>query len=39
MKPMRYSPFKTQTIFIFIIWGNKIIAANGATGKNYDIEN
>jgi hypothetical protein len=26
-------------IFIFMIWGNKIIAANGATGKNYVIEN
>jgi hypothetical protein len=38
MKPMRYSPFKPQTIFIFIIWGNKIIAANGR-GKICDIEN
>jgi hypothetical protein len=34
MKPMRYSPFNTQTIFIFIIWGNKIIAANGRGRKN-----
>jgi hypothetical protein len=39
MKPMRYSPLKTLIIFIIIIWGNKIIAANGATEENYDIEN